>query len=263
MRRFRLNIALSVLLMSTMVSCDRRPDNVLSDKDAASLLADLHIADAYGTLEGAVPTSVQTEEQDSDRRVLRQGIMRNHGVSEAQFDTTLGWYGHNLDKYEDMYELVLENITARQQVISKINNDAKSSIPSYWPYMSNLRLSATAQAPLVLPFDIPADKIEKGSRIIWEGKIINMREPIEVFLATEYSDGSMKYIQRTLMGSMSQNITLQTDSSQRVTNAYGYVRVRQRNPVMLDSVNIRISPLIKTTYYEIHSAKTWMPRKSS
>lgn len=249
------------LMALVLPACSNRPSEVLSDEQAASLLADLHIADAYGTLEGNNSTALMTSEQsDSARKVLRQSVMARHGVTEEQLDTTLGWYGHNLDKYEEMYELVLVKIDEKQKKLKEA--EAKnSSMPTLWPYGNMQRIAGAPKGGATLvPFDIPAGSISKGGRLLWEGKAINAREPIEMFMAVEYADGSTGYVQRTLMGEGRQNVTLQTDTGARVKRAYGYMRVRQSQPVMLDSVSLKVAPYNETSYYEIHSAKRWSPK---
>lgn len=247
----------AAVLLTT--ACSRRPKEVLSDKDAASLLADLHIAEAYGTYEFNSGAGMNINEGDSIRKVLRQSILKEHGVTEAQLDTTLGWYGHNLDKYEEMYELVLENISAKQKEIEEVKGAEEASLPTLWPYPAKMSLSGSSQRPYTLTFNVAGDKIPKGGRLAWEAKTINSRQPIDLYIAAEYTDGSVGYMSRSLMSSERQSLTLQTDSTKQVKSAYGYIRVRQSQPLMLDSVTLRVNPVNPTTYYEINSARVWTP----
>ena len=93
-----------------LASCSSRPGEVLSDDVMAALLADLYVGEAYTVLEGPMAASASIGDIDSAQRVLRQGTMQKHGVTEAQFDTTLRWYGHHLDRYDDVCEKVIERI---------------------------------------------------------------------------------------------------------------------------------------------------------
>ncbi|MCM1319490.1 MAG: DUF4296 domain-containing protein [Muribaculaceae bacterium] len=242
-------------------SCSRRPKEVLSDKEAASLLADLHIADAYGTYEYNVGSGITSEDGDSIRKVLRQSVMKEHGVSERQLDTTLGWYGHNLDKYEEMYELVIENIAKKQKQIADMKGAEEDAMPTLWPYPTKLRLSGAKGTPYLLTFNIPGSKIPKGGRLAWEAKTLNSRQPIDIYIAAEYADGTVGYISRSLMSSERQHVTLQTDSTKQVKNVYGYLRIPQIQPLLLDSVTLRVNPLNPSTYYEINSTRLWVPKK--
>lgn len=259
--KFKHILLASVLAGSIFgAGCSHRPEGVLSDEEAASLLADLHIAEAYGTLEGN-HDAVGITENDSVRKVLRQSIMKTHGVSEAQLDTTLGWYGHNLDKYGEMYERVLENIDEKQKMLAEKRNSAEDSKPGLWPYDNLLRISGSEKMPALVTFDVDGKKIPKGGRLEWEAKTINAREVVEIYMAAEYPDGSVGYLQRTFSGDGRHNVALQTDSSQSVRRVYGYLRVKQTQPLLLDSIRLVTTPFSETNYYETHSTKTWRPKR--
>ncbi|MCM1006096.1 MAG: DUF4296 domain-containing protein [Prevotella sp.] len=249
--------ALLLVAASFTDSCSRRPKEVLSDEEAASLLADLHIAESYSVLgtNGPGIGSMMVSEQDSVNKVLRQSVLQEHEVTEAQLDTTLSWYGHNLDKYEEMYELVMEKIAEKQKDLSGSDDESKA-LPTLWPYGNMQRIAGGKNTAAVVPFEVAGDKIAKGGRIVWEGKLINNRGPLEMYMSVEYEDGSIGYINRTFPGSGRQNISLQTDSSMKVKKLLGYLRVSQSQPLLLDSVSLRVTPLSPNNYYEIHSVRT-------
>ena len=258
-RHIRMLLA-GLLLAGGLVACSSRPDPVMSDGETAELLADLHIADAYGTLERDGSMGILASDEDSLRKVLRQSVLKSHGVSEEQLDTTLGWYGHNLDKYEEMYEKVLEKIDKKKIALTQARAE-KDASPTLWPYGNMQRVPAVPEGEgTLIPFDIPADKVSKGARILWEGKTLNVRGPIDFFMAVDYTDGSTGYIQRNLMGEGRQNVALQTDTASKIKRAYGYLRVRLSEPLLIDSISLRTAPFNETSYYEIHSARRWTPK---
>lgn len=246
---------MSFLLMS---ACERRPDMVLSDDKTADLLADLHIADAYGSIEGNKTADVSESVGDSAMRVLRQSVMLRHGVKEEEFDSTLSWYGHHLDKYEDMYELVMERLASKQRAYMEADRQSESAGAGLWPYGSMLRLEGTRDVAATLTFKIDG-AVPKGGKLIWEAKTFNAKAPVEVFLAADYTNGSIGYVSRTLMGDGTQRVTLQTDSSLTVRSSYGYIRSRQEGPLLLDSISLVAAPLNQTSYYEYYSAKRYSP----
>ncbi|MDE6458729.1 MAG: DUF4296 domain-containing protein, partial [Muribaculum sp.] len=75
------------------LSCDRTPDYVISPDDMASLLVDIHKG------EGVVDLNSSAYRGDSARKVLKQSRYMRHGVTAEQVDTSLEWYGHNIEKY--------------------------------------------------------------------------------------------------------------------------------------------------------------------
>lgn len=248
-----------VLCTLMLGACSRRPKEVLSDDKTAALLADLHIADAYSTIGMGGQSDLSITDNDSLRKVLRQSVLSAHGVSEAQLDTTLGWYGHNLDKYEEMYEKVPEYIAEKRTKLAE-QNDKSGRNPSLWPYGSRQRIALGKNRVVVVPFEIGGTSIPKGGKLVWEAKAVNMFEPADMFIAAEYADGSINYVQRTLMGGGRQNVTLQSDSSRPVAKVWGYLRVRQPQTLILDSISLKAAPLNAASYYEYRSTKTWTPK---
>ena len=68
----------------------------------ASLVADIHEADAIVTIER------ESYRTDSQKTALRDAVFARHGITEEQFDTSLVWYGHNLDIYSEVYEEAID-----------------------------------------------------------------------------------------------------------------------------------------------------------
>ena len=93
--------AASALLFA---SCDRTPDYVIKPDDMASLLVDIHKG------EGVVDLNSSAYRSDSARKVLKQSIYMRHGVTAEQVDTSLVWYGHNIEKYIEVYDKVIAQL---------------------------------------------------------------------------------------------------------------------------------------------------------
>lgn len=93
----RLLIIVALVLM--FASCDRTPDHVIKQKEMAALLADIHKG------EGVIDLQSSHYRNDSAKKVLKQSIFISHGVTQEDFDTSLVWYGHNMDSYKDVYEM--------------------------------------------------------------------------------------------------------------------------------------------------------------
>ena len=85
--------------------CVKRPSKVLSDDEMASLVADLEIAEGY----------VQTQtlgDRDGDRLV--EYVIEKHGVSREEFDSTMAWYGRNVDVYYDIIPKVEQQLELKK-----------------------------------------------------------------------------------------------------------------------------------------------------
>lgn len=241
-------------------SCSTRPDDVLDEDALSSLLADLYVGEAYTAIEGGQYTA--TASLDSARKVLRQSTMQAHGVSQAQFDSTLSWYGHNLGRYSEVCEKVIDELKHRQAEAQnkEVGDDGKTDSSNLWPSQPSLRLTP-AQGERTINFDIEPSAPGKGDRILWEFKTINLSSPLDAFLAVDYSDNSTGYTARTLSSAGRQSLSLQTDSTKTVKRIYGYTRVRQNEPLVLDSISLESTPFNPTHYYELSTQRTYSPAR--
>lgn len=80
---------------------------VLGEEDMAQLMADIHEA------EGVMDQNYSIYRTDSTRMRLRQAVYAKHGVTQAEMDSSLAWYGYNIDKYTNVYDRVLEILDKR------------------------------------------------------------------------------------------------------------------------------------------------------
>ena len=73
-----------------------------------NVLFDIHMADAM------VSGNYRDFSSEEKKRELYAGIFKKHGVTQQQFDTSLVWYGRNLDKYLAIYS----NLNKRYAVLT-------------------------------------------------------------------------------------------------------------------------------------------------
>lgn len=253
-----INIYLSVALLPVLAGCASTPEGVLAPKELASLLADLHKADAYYMVEGDLGQMRSgIADTDSVKKVLRQSVMRDHGVSQKQFDMTLDWYGHNLDRYEEVCDLTIENLEAyRRSLQAASRKDAASE--SIWPEALSMRLGG-GTGRQSLGFRIPGKDIARGSRLKWSFATTALTAPMEVVIAVDYTDGSTALIDRNISSEGRQEISFQTDSTLTPHLLYGFVRAEQSSTLLLDSITITTQPLSRINYYDIHSQRRLPP----
>lgn len=95
------------LLLAVTAACSRRPSMVLSEEDMAQLMADVHEA------EGVIDQNYNAYREDSAKLRLRQAVYVKHGVTQAEVDSSLAWYGYNIEKYAKVYDRVLEILDKR------------------------------------------------------------------------------------------------------------------------------------------------------
>lgn len=99
----------ATLLLAAATACSSRPDGVLSQRPMARLLADLYQA------EGIIDAEPTAYASDTMRLALRQAVYARHGVDAARVDSSLDWYGRNIEDYMDVCDMAIEILEKRQK----------------------------------------------------------------------------------------------------------------------------------------------------
>lgn len=86
-----------------MVGC--RPDDVLSNREMRDLLYDLH------RMDGALQTAGYNYGHNEEVAAYYQSVLDKHGVTQAQFDSSLVWFTDNPQIFNKIYP----NVVARLQ----------------------------------------------------------------------------------------------------------------------------------------------------
>ena len=102
---------LTLLFLLLLSACTKK---VLSEKQMENVLFDIHIADAM------ISDNYRDFSSEEKKRELYASVFKKHGVTQEQFDTSLAWYGRNLDKYlaiysnlDKRYAALMDSINAR------------------------------------------------------------------------------------------------------------------------------------------------------
>lgn len=96
---------LCIVLACAAASCNKRmPDEVIDEEKMEDLLIDIHKSEAF--IEGDYAYYNTMGRKDS----IRNAVLAKHGVTRAEFDTSLVWYGMNIEKYIEIYKRVIERL---------------------------------------------------------------------------------------------------------------------------------------------------------
>lgn len=221
-----------ILSFGLLFSCNKRPEGVLSEDKMIDLMVDIQLAEAYYHTSGG-PT------ERIPREVLIESVLAKHGVTHEELDSTVSYYGKNMDEYYSMYEKVEKRLKARNKGLKDEEEKTENDI---WPY-NRFTAFFPNQTNEGLLFSIPGDMIEKGSALEWKMRLSSM-EGTEILLGVEYEDGSATLNKRSAAGSTALQIDLQTDTALTAKRIFGFVSVSENSrPLWADSIR-----LIKTEF---------------
>ena len=125
---FQTFLVVSLSALIGLSACSHTPEGVLTEKQMRDVMIDLYTAEAMIYDE---PQRYETFEQ---RRALFNDVFAKHHLTEAQYDSSLMWYGRNLDLYMGVCDMALEEVDRRlKSAGSEVSSDVtvrRSSSPA-------------------------------------------------------------------------------------------------------------------------------------
>lgn len=238
------NMAVPLIMLGVFAStsCDRRPEGVLSEKETVDLITDMQIAQAYYSTAGPSAGKI-------DRRELFESVLSKHGVTHQQLDSTIAYYGRNMDEYYLLYEKVEKNLrTKNGQLEESLNED------DIWPF-SRFAAFLPGQSSDGITFSIPAEDITPGNTLDWRMRLTSP-EGVEILLGVEYEEGGASLVKKNAAGNRSLQIKLLTDTARTPRRVFGSMTVPQSFlPLWADSIRLVRSDFDSLEYYRIHQQK--------
>lgn len=109
---------LILVLTVFMVACsfNKTPDYVIPQDDMVDIIVDIHLMDGLMSVR-----SIQEELTQADTSNYYDLIFEKYGYSRADFDTSVFYYGKNINKYDKIYEEVLNELTSLDADIKEEN----------------------------------------------------------------------------------------------------------------------------------------------
>ena len=120
MKLFNAKIACIACILLAMVGC--RPRGVLSNREMRNVLYDLHRAD------GAIQVAGYNYSHDQEVAGYYKNVLDRHGITQAQFDSSLVWYTDNPQIFNKIYPKVIERLEEdyeREKQIREANRDKR------------------------------------------------------------------------------------------------------------------------------------------
>ena len=107
-----------IALVALLCGCTIRPNGVLSKRKLQNVLYDLH------KTEGALQEIGYTYAHDYESSVYFQSVLNKHGVTQAQFDSSLVWYTDHPLLFNRVYPQVLDRLKAEQEKYQQLSAEA-------------------------------------------------------------------------------------------------------------------------------------------
>ncbi len=124
--RVSLLFTLFIVVLFSLTACEvKRPREVLTDAKLEEVLFDYHLAKVMAD---EVPYS------ESYRKPLyRDAVLAKHGITSAQFDSSMVWFARNPEHLSDIYKRLTERMKKQRDVINDLialRDTPKEEMPS-------------------------------------------------------------------------------------------------------------------------------------
>lgn len=93
-----------ILLLGLVVLIGCRPKGIISSREMRNILIDLHKTD------GLLQVCGYQHGYDETRNIYYAMVLEKHGITQAQFDSSLVWYTANPQLFDKIYPKVLAAI---------------------------------------------------------------------------------------------------------------------------------------------------------
>lgn len=245
---------LSSLLL--LAGCVTKPKGVIREKKMVSLLADMQLAEAYATAE------VYGEDVEFRRKELSGGVLEAYGVSQKDLDTTLSYYGRNLDEYYELYEKVNKELEKRRKKELKdrvVMPD--DGVKNLWPFGQHSIVSSLGGSDSWI-LSIDDAKLDRGESLEWKMFMTPVQNVAGV-LGVEYEDGSSESVNQTFTARSKISLNLQTDTGKTVKRIYGTMRLKDQRslPLFVDSISLSHMPYDSLIYGRYRNQKRHFPMR--
>lgn len=243
-------LPLVLLLLILFAACDDHPQNVLSRGKMEDVLYDYHI------MQGIV-NDLPAEEREAKGQDYMNAVFEKHGITEAQFDSSIVYYNRHTKDLHKIYSNLKERYTAVNEEIQLVNgNNDMMAIFSTGGDTTNLWNSAkllTLRNKELLnkeSFTIHADtSFHRRDQFILTLSPVFIKERREdydinlhVGLSVLYASGKHIGITRVINNDGTQQLTLQISNDEDIKSITGFFyykgKKESRNLCLIDNISL-------------------------
>ena len=226
----RLRIYCILTLICLAASCSRVPKHILSERKMRVVLYDMLLAEAMvETMPGSFPTS-------DERLRVYDAVFTKHRITQAEYDSSLVWYGKNMDLYMAIYILVQKDINAALTAMGDIKSNPLSGDVSdsdsidIWIYKRSDVFTPNRVFNALLFDIVPQNPFTPGSNYefrlsVWGIPPVLKHKP-KIHLSVVQMDTIIS-VNKEIVGDGYYEAVVQTVGNKDVMRVYGYVLMNE------------------------------------
>ena len=142
MNRSTRNILVFCLLSFILCLSSCRPHGILSSRKMRDIMIDLHKTDAL-----LFVTGLQMGKEEVNN-IYYAEVLEKHGVTQAQFDSSLVWYTAHPQLFDKIYPKVLKELKAQEEAFIALHEAELHMVPDEEVSCEGLEVSEFTHAQL-------------------------------------------------------------------------------------------------------------------
>lgn len=233
-----------LVVACVLVACSKVPGNILSERDMKSVLIDMRLAEAmietnykdFGTLE--------------KKEALYVSIFKKHKITQAEYDSSLVWYGRNLDIYMQVNDAVQLELKKQKDALGNIQPDDAPALNrdslNIWTRRDFLVLQKNAAGQNGVFFDFkPGGGYTSGSQFVLSMNVFGLTDSMShypvVHLNAQMLDTIIS-VKRDIVADGLAELVVKGLPTKKVQRVYGYISLDNKgndyHKVYIDSIRL-------------------------
>ena len=226
----RLSIYCLITIICITASCSRVPKHIISERKMRVVLYDMQLAEAFVE---KMPESFPTSD---DRMTVYEAVFAKHQITQAEYDSSLIWYGKHMDLYMGIYRLVLKDINANLTAYTAVKPDpisgdvSDSDTVDIWIF-DRSHVFKPERVFNTLRFDIfPHNAYSSGSSYVFQLSVWGipplLKNKPKIHLSALQADTIIS-INKEITGDGYYEAVVRTIDSLDVKRIYGYIYLNE------------------------------------
>lgn len=240
-------IGVFCIILLSVVSCVRVPEGILDEKQMEDLLYEIHMS------EGLSDVMVDDYISRQNKEILKKGVFAKHKITPEQFDSSLMWYGKNLELYVNVYRKVIRRLEDENERVKKaVEADEMQTLSmrgdtiDIWKKERTYEFMSTS-AYNVLPFSVTTDENFQFRDKFVLGVHVRMMPDMQEFprmlLAVENTDSTFLYKTKPILRNGWTEVELKSDTLVFFRNVFGDIyfptnRLTPDQRIIVDSIRL-------------------------
>ena len=220
-----------------VMSCEERPDGVLPPDQLEEILFDYHLT--QGVIDIQPPESYEHNQRYLD------AVFANHGVTEAEFDSSMIWYTREALQLKEIYANLNRRFTDMENALKleagnsdiTLGLSASGDTANIWSAASTIILRPTPmlnKQTFTIQNDSTLFMRRDRMRMVANGVFFrenseDRENSVEVGLIIEYTNGKTTGVNRTLVNNMPIELSIDAGDENDIRAVHGFFYYTGKN----------------------------------